>query len=224
MPLAVATPDLLGAIRLNWVHGNHLGVPLATTDAGGNPATTPNDYLAPGFPGQSRVLPDLYYNRYRDYDPATGRYIQADPIGLSGGSNVFLYAAGNPINLTDPIGLVPLSEWPTYIPKVGPKEVPGGPWTPATGPNDKPGKFFGPPRRGKPRLECYWMPPRHLGGHPHAPFPYWKVKDPDKPWQRYSLSGRPISAEEAHPRPKWTRPFGGFGGGGSPGGGASEDY
>jgi RHS repeat-associated protein len=105
-PLAVATPDSLGAIQLNWVHGNHLGVPLVMTNSAGNPATTPNDYLLPGFPGQSRVLSDLYYNRYRDYDPTTGRYIQADPIGLAGGSNVYLYAGGNPVNRTDPSGLI----------------------------------------------------------------------------------------------------------------------
>ena len=79
-PLAVATPDSGGTVVLNWVHGNHLGVPLVTTNASGSAATTPNDYLALGFPGQSRVIADLYYNRYRDYDPTTGRYIQADPI------------------------------------------------------------------------------------------------------------------------------------------------
>ncbi len=54
------------------------------------------DYLAPDFPGQSRVLPDLYYNRHRDYDPTTGRYIQADPIGLDGGQNSYAYAGGIP--------------------------------------------------------------------------------------------------------------------------------
>jgi RHS repeat-associated protein len=104
-PLAVATPDSGGTIQLNWVHGNHLGVPIVTTDASGNAATTPNDYLAPGFPGQSRTLADLYYNRYRDYDPTTGRYIQADPIGLEGGGNSYLYAEANPIRFTDPLGL-----------------------------------------------------------------------------------------------------------------------
>ncbi len=105
MPLVVATPDTGGVLQLNWVHGNHLGVPLVTTDAAGNPATTPNDYLAAGFPGQSRMFADVYYNRYRDYDPMIGRYIQADPIGLAGGSNPYAYVGGNPVNAIDPMGL-----------------------------------------------------------------------------------------------------------------------
>jgi RHS repeat-associated protein len=93
-----------GTIVVTYVHGNHLGVPLSITDSAGNAATTPNDYLAPAFPGQSKTLPDLYYNRYRDYDPTTGRYIQADPIGLAGGQNDYLYAGANPVRWSDPLG------------------------------------------------------------------------------------------------------------------------
>ncbi|WP_318652161.1 RHS repeat-associated core domain-containing protein [Delftia sp. DLF01] len=48
----------------------------------------------------------LSYNLHRYYDAATGRYIQADPIGLEGGWNRFGYVGGNPLNYIDPEGLV----------------------------------------------------------------------------------------------------------------------
>lgn len=100
-PLAVVT-GMAGT--LYWVHGNHLGVPIVTTDGAGNLAA-PTGYTPVGFPGQTQTLADLYYNLYRDYDPTTGRYIQADPIGLAGGSNPYVYARGNPVRFTDPLGL-----------------------------------------------------------------------------------------------------------------------
>jgi len=102
-PLAIAGGSGASA-TLYWVHGNHLGVPTVITNTSGATAT-PTGYTAVGFPGQTRTLADLYYNRYRDYDSTTGRYIQADPIGLGGGENPFLYANGNPLRWTDPSGL-----------------------------------------------------------------------------------------------------------------------
>jgi len=45
------------------------------------------------------------YNYERDYDSATGRYIESDPIGLAGGSySTYAYANGNPVSQIDPLG------------------------------------------------------------------------------------------------------------------------
>lgn len=50
---------------------------------------------------------DLYYLRARYYDPAVGRFISEDPSHLSGGPNLYAYAANNPLSFTDPSGLEP---------------------------------------------------------------------------------------------------------------------
>ncbi|MHB0975264.1 MAG: RHS repeat-associated core domain-containing protein [Thiobacillus sp.] len=50
----------------------------------------------------------MQYNYFRDYDPTTGRYVEADPIGLAGGLNLYSYVGGNPTNAIDPRGLVKL--------------------------------------------------------------------------------------------------------------------
>lgn len=51
-------------------------------------------------------------NYFRDYDPATGRYVESDPLGLAGGSySTYAYANGNSIGNTDPTGLQPQGVW-----------------------------------------------------------------------------------------------------------------
>jgi RHS repeat-associated protein len=84
-PIAIVTGN-----TLSWVHANHLGVPQLYTDASGAAVATPV-YTLPGFPGQFRTFADIYYNQYRDYDTSTGRYLQADPIGLAGGPSPYSY-------------------------------------------------------------------------------------------------------------------------------------
>jgi uncharacterized protein RhaS with RHS repeats len=45
----------------------------------------------------------------RDYDPTTGRYLEADPLGLVDGASVYGYAGQSPMMYTDPTGeVVPL--------------------------------------------------------------------------------------------------------------------
>jgi RHS repeat-associated protein len=48
---------------------------------------------------------ELYYMRNRWYEPATGRFISEDPVGLKGGLNPSLFAGGDPVNGLDPTGL-----------------------------------------------------------------------------------------------------------------------
>jgi RHS repeat-associated protein len=52
----------------------------------------------------------------RDYDPETGRWTTKDPIGFAGGdTGLYNYVAGDPVNFTDPTGL--LADAPLTKPK-----------------------------------------------------------------------------------------------------------
>ncbi|MBN8631582.1 MAG: RHS repeat-associated core domain-containing protein [Rhodobacterales bacterium] len=74
------------------------------------------------FPGQwFQSESGLHQNWMRDYDPTTGRYLQADPLGLVDGASVYGYAAQSPMMSSDPTGLcsaLPLAVCP-IIPPVG---------------------------------------------------------------------------------------------------------
>ncbi len=112
--------------HLYFYHSDHLGTPLFLTDTDGV-VVWRGEYLPFGevfsehkdpdgdgveveqpfrFPGQYEdTETGLYYNYFRDYDSSLGRYIEADPIGLAGGVNLYLYVIGNPIDLADPFGM-----------------------------------------------------------------------------------------------------------------------
>ena len=86
--------------RVAGIYGNTVSQPVGTTAA--NPLR---------FPGQQfDANLGLHYNYFRTYDPATGRYLETDPIGLAGGPNLYAYANGNPVRYSDPTGeIVPLA-------------------------------------------------------------------------------------------------------------------
>jgi hypothetical protein len=55
--------------------------------------------------------------RNRWYDPAVGRFISEDPIGIAGGTNLYTYGGNDPINHRDPSG----TDWfcyPVWVPQI----------------------------------------------------------------------------------------------------------
>lgn len=96
----------VGGATASWAERDAFGVTLAT---GGDPAAYP------GFAGRpTDAATGLVDLRARDYDPGTGRFRGADPFPLNPQQpstvHRFVYAAGNPVNFTDPSGLFTLAE------------------------------------------------------------------------------------------------------------------
>ncbi|WP_231118116.1 RHS repeat-associated core domain-containing protein [Lysobacter silvisoli] len=114
--------------KLHYIEPDHLGTPRAVIDRtrnlaiwtwalqgeafGNSPPNQDPDLDGTNFvfdmrfPGQRYdAATGLNYNYFRDYDTGSGRYVQSDPIGLEGGINSFAYAAGNPLENSDPEGL-----------------------------------------------------------------------------------------------------------------------
>jgi RHS repeat-associated protein len=89
-----------GAVVNNYVY-LPFGEKLSSTVGVANPFTYVGEY------GVMDEGSGLYYMRNRWYSPALGRFVQRDPIGLLGGTNLYAYTQNDPANFTDPSGLEP---------------------------------------------------------------------------------------------------------------------
>ena len=47
---------------------------------------------------------ELHLALYRAYNPNLGRWLSRDPIGETGGTNLYAYVSNDPLKLTDPLG------------------------------------------------------------------------------------------------------------------------
>ncbi len=102
------------------IHTDHLGTPRAVTNSN---SETLWKWEGDAFGSQSPQVEQvklplrmagqyaddesgLFYNYFRYYNPATGRYLRSDPLGLEGGLNTFGYVGGSPLLQTDSTGLL----------------------------------------------------------------------------------------------------------------------
>ncbi|HQV02221.1 RHS repeat-associated core domain-containing protein [Novosphingobium sp.] len=99
-------------LRPDW-----LGSIVLVTDSAGSSVLAVNSYDEYGIPqstnagrfqytGQAWIAElGMYHYKARIYSPTLGRFLQTDPIGYSGGGNLYAYVGNDPLNHTDPTGL-----------------------------------------------------------------------------------------------------------------------
>ena len=112
------TPQEYLPDSLAYFHLDHLGTPIEMTDRTGKTVWEAS-YQAWGevemvsgslkqpFRFQGQYFDEesgLHYNRFRYYDPSSGRFVSQDPIGLLGGGNLYAYV-DNPNQWVDNLGL-----------------------------------------------------------------------------------------------------------------------
>ena len=104
-----------------YFNSDILGSTTEITDASGNIAnsykydawgnlldsssiTVDNDFTYVGSYGLMANDSGTYYVRARNYDAENGRWISADPIGIEGGNNLYVYCYNTPVNAIDYTG------------------------------------------------------------------------------------------------------------------------
>lgn len=127
-PVATIRPGSMGGYGFFYIHADQVNAPRRLVEPSNNSIVWRWDSDAFGngapdedpdansqiviynlrFPGQYYdSITGLHYNYFRDYDPSTGRYVESDPIGLRGGSNIYQYGNANPVQFFDQLGLAP---------------------------------------------------------------------------------------------------------------------
>jgi RHS repeat-associated protein len=118
---------------IHYIHADENGSTLAMTDSNGNvtdqfayspwgellgrTGTNTTAFTFVGGGGVTWEGGNLYRMGARYYDARLKRWLSADPAGMAGGANLYLYANGNPLYWVDMLGLC----GQTYLQNSGPE-------------------------------------------------------------------------------------------------------
>ncbi len=103
----LALADEAGTLVESYEYSAY-GEVLDVKDASGNSIENRQSSIGNRYTFQGREIDwttGLIYFRARWYDPSSGRWISKDPIGISGGLNLYEFCGSNPVNFIDPGGL-----------------------------------------------------------------------------------------------------------------------
>jgi len=98
----IALTDLSGNVIYSANYGPH-GEDWGTTGTNPTPFTWLGGYGVMSLDNGTPLR--LYLTRHRLYSATLNRFLSADPIGLTGGLNLYQYGEGNPLAYIDPLGL-----------------------------------------------------------------------------------------------------------------------
>ena len=149
--------------------------------------------------------------RARWYDPVTGRWLSKDPIGLSGGLNLYVFCGNDPVNGSDPYGLTGM----VFFLRPTPLLLDGSPKVlPRISPSLKgwrPGRPVPPDFRPPPNPKGNWYNPftkeslHNDMNHPRPESPHWDYIDSAKQHFRWYPDGR-IEPKPHRSFPDWHIP------------------
>ncbi len=139
--------------------------------------TVPNPLV---YTARESAEAGLLYYRFRQYEPATARFVSEDPTGFDGGDNLYAYVANAPVAQVDAMGLHPNDPCCTEFDKAG------EPW-------------YG-----------YGTTYRHKTGEKRGPankILFFITCPEDKPnltsWNLTSAGAPPFAPKDRHPWPTW---------------------